>query len=69
MATKPRARKTPATRKPTPAETAMAEWVMRLVLDQHSKAFWNAEDGEVNRILVSRSFELSRTFHAHEVRA
>lgn len=59
----------PKTRKPTPAERALAAEILKIVLQQHSKAFWNADDGEVNRKLVRESFSLSATFHAHEVQA
>lgn len=63
MATKPKARK------PTAAERSLASDILKIVLTQHSYAFWHAKDGEVNRKLVRESFELSRVFHAHQVAA
>ena len=61
MATKPK------TRKPTAEEKVLAEDILKIVLQQHSREFWNAADGEVSRKLVHESFELSRIFHAHGV--
>lgn len=55
------------TSKPSAEVKVLAEDIMKIVLQQHSREFWNAADGEVNRKLVRESFALSQAFHAHGI--